>query len=233
MKLDMAGATHEGSARDHNEDAIGVDEALPAAVLADGMGGLSRGEVASATVVRRVLDGLRSGESARDALLSAHRDILKDSVDSAHRMGSTAVVIALSDGKLRAYWVGDSRAYLLRGANMQLISRDHSLVQGLIDAGAITEKEAESHPNRNVVTRAVGIQESGPPEIDEITIDARPGDRLLICSDGLHGYLPQDRIASILREHADNQQAADALVAATLAETEAGDNVSVICVTVA
>lgn len=233
MKLDMAGATHEGSARDHNEDAIGVDDELPAAVLADGMGGLSRGEVASATVVRSVLEGLRAGKDARESLLSAHRNILMDSPDSAHRMGSTAVVLTLSGGKLVTYWVGDSRAYLLRGDSLQLISRDHSLVQGLIDAGAISEQEAESHPNRNVVTRAVGIQESGPPEIDEITVVARPGDRLLICSDGLHGYLPEDRIASIFREHADNQQAADALVAATLSETEAGDNVSVICVTVA
>lgn len=232
MKLDIAGATHEGSARDHNEDAIGVDKELPAAVLADGMGGLSRGEVASATVVRSVLEGLRGGQDARQSLLSAHRDILMDSPDSAHRMGSTAVVLTVREGQLVIFWVGDSRAYLLRGDSMQLISRDHSLVQGLIDAGAITEQEAESHPNRNVVTRAVGIQESGPPEIDEIAVDTQPGDRLLICSDGLHGYLPQDRITAILREHADNQQAADALVAATLAETEAGDNVSVICVTV-
>ena len=233
MKLDMAGATHEGSARDHNEDAIGVDKELPAAVLADGMGGLSRGEVASATVVRSVLEGLRAGKDARESLLAAHRNILTDSPDPTQRMGSTAVVLTIREGQLMTYWVGDSRAYLLRGDAMRLISRDHSLVQGLIDAGAITEKEAESHPNRNVVTRAVGIQESGPPEIDEIAIDARPGDRLLICSDGLHGYLPEARIASILREHVDNQQAADALVAATLAETEAGDNVSVICVTVA
>ena len=192
-----------------------------------------RGEVASATVVRSVLEGLRAGKNARDALLAAHRNILMDSPDSAHRMGSTAVVLTMHEGKLLAYWVGDSRAYLLRGDSLQLISRDHSLVQGLIDAGAITEQEAESHPNRNVVTRAVGIQESGPPEIDEITVDARPGDRLLICSDGLHGYLAQGRIVAILREHQDNQRAADALVAATLAETEAGDNVSVICVTVA
>lgn len=233
MKLEMAGATHAGSARDHNEDAFGLDEELPAAVLADGMGGLSRGEVASATVVRSVLEGLRSGSTPEDAIRAAHRDILMDSKGSTQRMGATAVVLTVHDGQLRIHWVGDSRAYLLRGNDFHPVTRDHSLVQGLIDAGAITEREAESHPNRNVVTRAVGVEDSGHLEIDQVAPEVRAGDRLLICSDGLNGYLPQERIVSVMRGHNENQDAADALIAATLEETEAGDNISVICVTIA
>ena len=233
MNLDMAGATHAGNIRDHNEDAFGVDKALPAAVLADGMGGLSHGEVASETVVSRVMEGLRNGDSASAALRAAHEEILRVSVGAAQRMGSTAVIVTRSEGRLTIHWVGDSRAYLLRGGELRLLTRDHSLVQGLIDAGANTETEAESHPNRNVVTRAVGIQDVEQLEIDHVDLDARSGDRLMICSDGLHGFLPHARIAALLQEHDDNQKAASALVEATLQETEAGDNVSVICVTVA
>ncbi|MHA7832888.1 MAG: PP2C family protein-serine/threonine phosphatase [Algiphilus sp.] len=228
----MAGATHEGKVRDHNEDAFGIDATVPVAVLADGMGGLAHGEVASNAVVRHALAGLKDGQSADEAIRSAHREIIDAAAGSAQRMGSTAVVACPAAKSIRIHWVGDSRAYLYRKGHLSLLTRDHSLVQGLIDAGAITEAEAEHHPNRNVVTRAVGIDDNGHVDIDHIDVDVRSGDRILICSDGLHGYLPHDRMTSILGNHKSNQAATEALVAATLEETEAGDNVSVICLTV-
>lgn len=232
MKLQMAGDTHMGAVRDHNEDAVGVDSDLPAAVLADGMGGLARGEVASDTVVNCVLAALRDGDDPERALQKAHQQILAEAAGATERMGATAVVVTSAAGKLHTHWVGDSRAYLLRNRVLQAVTRDHSLVQGLVDAGAITESEAESHPNRNVVTRAVGIQENAGLEIDHVALDVRRGDRLLICSDGLHGYLPEKRILALLLEHSDDKKAVDALIAATLSETEAGDNISVICLTI-
>ncbi|MCR9090743.1 protein phosphatase 2C domain-containing protein [Algiphilus sp.] len=232
MDFDLAGATHEGSVRDHNEDAYGIDETVPVAVLADGMGGLAHGEVASNAVIRHTLSALKNGQSADQAIRSAHREIIDAAAGSAQRMGSTAVVVCPSAKSVRVYWVGDSRAYLFRKGQLSLLTRDHSLVQGLIDAGAITEAEAEHHPNRNVVTRAVGIDDNGDLDIDHIDVTSQSGDRILVCSDGLHGYLPHDRMTSILGEHKSNQAAAEALIAATLQETEAGDNVSVICLTV-
>lgn len=232
MKFNIAGATHPGGTRSHNEDAYGIDETLPAAVLADGMGGLAHGEVASTAVVDRVLEGLRAGIPAHDALVKAHDDILSQSSGQAQRMGSTAVVLTVDDDGPRIHWVGDSRAYRLRAGSLKPVTRDHSLVQGLIDAGAITESEAESHPNRNVVTRAVGVRDNGPLQVDEVRPELRTGDRLLICSDGLHGYLPEARITEILARTDDDRAAAESLIEATLNETEAGDNITVICATV-
>lgn len=232
MNFDLAGATHEGKARDHNEDAFGINVDLAAAVLADGMGGLSHGEIASQTVVKCALEGLADGGTAESAIRAAHQEIIRAAAGSAQRMGSTAVVARAARNKVDIYWVGDSRAYLFRNGTLAPVTKDHSLVQGLIDAGAITEAEAEHHPNRNVVTRAVGIDDNGALDIDHVEVDTRSGDRLLICSDGLHGYLPHNRMTAILGEHKSNQAAADALITATLQETEAGDNVSVVCLTV-
>lgn len=232
MNFDLAGATHEGKARDHNEDAYGINTAIASAVLADGMGGLSHGEIASQTVVQCALEGLGNGDSAESAIQAAHREIVRAAAGTAQRMGSTAVVVQAATNKVDIYWVGDSRAYMLRDGTLKLLTRDHSLVQGLIDAGAITEAEAEHHPNRNIVTRAVGIDDNGSLDIDHIEVPTRSKDRILVCSDGLHGYLPHDRMTTILGEHKSNQAAADALIHATLQETEAGDNVSVVCLTV-
>jgi len=232
MDFDLAGATHEGKARDHNEDAYGINADIAAAVLADGMGGLSHGEVASQTVVKCTMDGLVDGDTAESAIHTAHHEIIRAAAGSAQRMGSTAVVLRAAPSKVDIYWVGDSRAYRFRDGTLSPLTRDHSLVQGLIDAGAITEAEAERHPNRNVVTRAVGIDDNDGLEVDHIAVDTRSGDRILMCSDGLHGYLAHDRITAILGEHKSNQAAADALITATLQETEAGDNVSVVCLTV-
>ncbi|QHS10027.1 PP2C family serine/threonine-protein phosphatase [Sinimarinibacterium sp. NLF-5-8] len=232
LKIALAGASHPGKHRDHNEDAYTLLPEHSAAVIADGMGGLARGEVASRMVIDTVSEYLSAGHSADDAIQQAHRRIRDHSIASgSERMGSTAVVLCLSrsDNTAHVYWVGDSRAYLWRGGQLKQISKDHSFVEDLIDAGAISAEEAETHPNRNVLTRAVGVRDTAQIKVDHMTLPLQAGDRILLCTDGLHGYLPHALLLDCLQQYSQPAALVEALVARTLADSEAGDNVTAVC----
>jgi serine/threonine protein phosphatase PrpC len=234
MRFECASRTHVGLKRKINEDSLFVDSERGLWAVADGMGGHDAGEVASATVVEALrnlppvgnLDELAS--AATDALAGANRQLidLARSSGSQQSIGTTVVGVAIADGEFRCFWMGDSRAYRFRDGYLSRVSRDHSLVQKLIDAGMLRPEEAESHENANVVTRAVGVAEVA--EVDIVSGDAAPGDQFLLASDGLTRVVPDDEIAAEL-QRASPEEAADNLIQMVLARG-APDNVSIVIV---
>ncbi|HUP91475.1 MAG TPA: protein phosphatase 2C domain-containing protein [Solimonas sp.] len=228
--VEIAGQTNKGLVRSHNEDAFAIHPKSNTAVVADGMGGLARGDEASRIVVDCVMDAVREGKSAAEGLRTADANIRRLSTESAgqERIGSTAVAVQVQGGTATLAWVGDSRAYLWRKGELKQLTRDHTFVQELIDLGAITQAEAEQHPNRNVVTRAIGLREGKPLDIAQAKVDLAGGDRLLLCTDGLYGYLPAGRISALLAACRTGGEVVEKLIEATLRETEAGDNVTVV-----
>jgi protein phosphatase len=233
MRVTLAGATHTGKQRDHNEDAFGIDLERQLAVIADGMGGLERGEVASRVVVESVLAEALRGEAPATGLKVAHRKILgNDIAKVGEKMGATAITLRAQDGEAVINWVGDSRAYLWRSGQLNQLTKDHSFVQELLDINAITAAEAEKHPNRNVITRGVGLGEIDKLQIDELRLPLQAGDRLLLCTDGLSGYLSNERLQEELRRGGNDQELIQRLIQRTLKDTEAGDNLTVACLSV-
>jgi protein phosphatase len=242
MQFDIGHRTDVGRRRDHNEDYLGVfrpDSDLilnfrgTLLVVADGMGGYAAGEVASRTAVEAVNhayyeDAFSDLEGAvRRALKTANDMVVQEASRDAERagMGTTIAVAVIRGEELVAANVGDSRVYLMRDHAISQLTRDHSWVAELLAVGKITPEEAMRHPMRNVVTRSLG----GHAEVD---VEVYPrsqlqaGDTVLLCSDGLWGMVPGDRISRIL-ESLSAQAAADALIAAA---NEAGghDNISAI-----
>ena len=222
--------SHVGLVRAGNEDSGYAGDRL--AVVADGMGGLAAGEVASQIAVEVLA---RLDDALPDEPLE---DLLRRSLDDADRrvaeqvaedpelagMGTTVTAV-LSDGeRVVLAQVGDSRAYLLSGGRLRQVSHDQTLVQSLVDKGRLTADEAEHHPQRNVILQAVDGQ--GGLEPDLTTLELAAGDRLVLCSDGLSGYVSADRIAEVAAEP-DAERAAEALL--ELALTAGGpDNITVV-----
>jgi len=237
----IAARSDQGRVRDNNEDCLAYDARLGIAVLADGMGGLRAGEVASATAVEAVMQHLienterlnrrEVGETLREALDLANRRVyaLADSRREFNGMGTTLVVGAMHDGHFFAAHVGDSRAYRFRDGSLTRLTSDHSLVQQLVEQGILSVAEARRAPNRNIVTRAVGIEFE--VECDLIEVDAREGDVFLLCSDGLTDMIDDPTIAQFCAAHAADEPArlVETLVNAALAEG-GFDNVSVVAV---
>lgn len=224
--------TDIGHVRDHNEDSLLVSP--PLFVVADGMGGHAAGEVASEIVVE-TLDELAPRTADADALVhaieAANLNVIKAPRQGVGRigMGTTCTAAVVTDDRLLIAQVGDSRAYLLHGNHLQQLTRDHSLMADLIEAGTITPEQARSHPDRSVITRAIGSDPYMLPDVYELNV--ADGDRLLLCSDGLSGMVRDEQIEQIMRRNRDPQHCADQLVEAAL---RAGgfDNVTVIVVDV-
>ena len=227
--------SHPGMKRRHNEDAYVDRPDLGLWAVADGAGGHHAGEVASG-MIRESLEAIPPGLSASE-LLSEVRTRIEMTHDAlraeAERRGpdviiaSTVVVMLARNDFFACLWAGDSRAYLLRGGVLQQITRDHSLVQELVEAGAIRPEEAEHHPRANVITRAVGA------DLDDFALDKvsgriQVGDRFLLCSDGLCKTVPEGELALLLSNSA-GATAPDALIAAALA-LNATDNVTAVTV---
>jgi len=202
-----AGKSDAGLRRPNNEDSLIVEPALGLAVVADGMGGAASGEVASrifADTAREVFSkvDIRSDDalsvSVTKVFLEANNQILATAKKrSEHRgMGCTAELLAYHSGNYVVGHVGDSRTYLLRQRRLKQLTRDHSLIQEQIDQGVITPAEAESHPLKNVIVRAVGVNES--LAVDVIKGTVQTGDVFLLCSDGLTDMLEDDEIQQLL-----------------------------------
>jgi len=249
--LEIAAATHTGMVRSHNEDTIGSDPAIGLAVLADGMGGYNAGEVASgiavALVTKQTRELLSRMGAARPEVADRRQiaaEILTDAIAHANNsifhaassqpqysgMGTTLVVALLADNFINVAHVGDSRMYRLRGDDLVQLTRDHSLLQEQIDSGMITREMARRSQNKNLVTRAVGIEPAVDPEINSFEI--REGDTYLLCSDGLNDMVEDDDIHLTLTSlQANLPLAANQLV--QMANDNGGrDNVSVILVQV-
>ena len=231
FKLVAAGVTDVGRVRDGNEDDF-IDQSnrLGLVAVADGMGGHRAGEVASATALEALRAAVASGQSLRDAIEGANDAVLEKSVSDQELagMGTTLTAGMLgSDGYLVVGHVGDSRAYLVRDGELTQITDDHSLVEEMVRGGELTREQAEVHPRRSIITRALGIDPE--VEVDEYPIELQPGDRILFCSDGLTTMVRPDEIASILSREHDPKRAAQLLVdAANAAGGE--DNITAVIV---
>ena len=216
--LRIAAETHVGVARANNQDSYATAPGL--VVVADGMGGHRGGEVASAIAAKEMIR--RFDAPALEALVTgvehANRRILDEAAadPNLHGMGTTVVALGLievEDGvALGAINVGDSRMYRLTGNVLEQLTEDHSLVEALVREGRITPAEAEVHPQRNIVTRALGVIEH--VEVDSFHFVPKIGDRYLLCSDGLFNEVDAHTIATILATEADPDVAAKQLVAA-------------------
>jgi PPM family protein phosphatase len=236
MHLRFGAATDVGRMRTNNEDSY-LSE-TPVAAVADGMGGHRAGEVASAIAMEE-LAALRgkgpwpndraATDDLKQAIVRANRRIRETAAGDRELNGmGTTLVALLEDGdSVHLANVGDSRAYLLRQGELTQVTVDHTLVQELIDEGRLSPEDAERHPQRSMITRALGVEHE--VEIDLFTYKLQPGDRLLLCTDGLSGVLEPAKIRNVLVRVRDPQKAADRLVA--MANEGGGpDNITVIVV---
>lgn len=220
--------TDIGCLRDHNEDSLVVTPPLFA--VADGMGGHAAGEVASEIAVRVLSEQAPEhpdGAALGRAIEEANRAIIQAAHEGRGRqgMGTTMTAAMLEGERLVIAQVGDSRAYLLHQGKLQQLTRDHSLMADMIEAGQLTPEEARTHPQRSVITRALGSDAHLQPDIYEINVET--GDRLLICSDGLSGMVFDDEIENTMRRIQDPQRCASQLVNEAIA-AGGHDNVTVI-----
>jgi protein phosphatase len=232
MRLLIGAASDVGRVREGNEDAYLVDDAMGLVAVADGMGGHRAGEVASATALEALRAAITSGRPLREAIEDANRAVFTKSLTdtSLRGMGTTLTAGTLvSGGTVLVGHVGDSRAYLFHDGELEQVTIDHSLVEELVREGRLTADEAAVHPQRSIITRALGVDES--VEVDVYPVTLSPGDRLLLCSDGLTGMVHADTIAATLRREDDPARAAQQLVdAANAAGGE--DNITVLVVAV-
>lgn len=224
--------TDVGCIRDHNEDSLVV--APPLFAVADGMGGHAAGEVASEIAIQVLTEQAPKhpdAEALGRAVEAANAEIITAAAQGRGRagMGTTVTAAMLEDERLVIAQVGDSRAYLLHNGKLQQLTRDHSLMADMIDAGQITPEEARVHPNRSIITRALGSNPHTRPDLFELNVHT--GDRLLLCSDGLSTMLEDHQIEQILNRQEDPQRCAAQLVNEAIG---AGgyDNVTVVVVDV-
>jgi len=246
-KLEVVNVSDVGCKRPHNEDSTASNQALGILVLADGMGGYKAGEVASAIAVTGIYNDIKSGlknskpKGIDDASgLYKHSILIRDAVNRANSsiyntaqsdeqckgMGTTIVTAITYDDRISIAHVGDSRVYRVRGKDFKQITKDHSLVQELIDRGLFTPEEAEKNAPKNLVTRALGID--AKVEIDVIEDELAIGDIYLLCSDGLTDMVKDEEIHLTLGKYSANlAHAANELV--EIAKKYGGkDNISVI-----
>jgi len=232
MKLATGQATDNGRSRDNNEDSLLVDPDHVLFAVADGMGGHLGGEVASATAIEALRAEFAKGSSIDTAIEYANRAVIERATghDELTGMGTTLTAVTVSGPhELVIGHVGDSRAYLLRGDTMEMITDDHSLVAELVREGRLTPEQAESHPQRAIVTRALGGGADFAVDLYRVAVDA--GDRVIVCSDGLTTMIRDRDLERIARSQSDPQRAADALVNAA---NDAGgeDNITVVVIDV-
>lgn len=229
--------THKGKIRKENEDAVFARQVEQGvlAMVADGMGGHAAGKIASAAAIEQIVHQLevcgRHGEITAEDIVRVIRETsfaihqMAEANPQYSQMGTTVTLAYISGGRAYIANVGDSRAYLLHaGGELRQITQDHSFVRYLVQKGTITPEEARIHPYRNVITRAVGMQDV---QVDTFAVSFAPGDMLLLCSDGLTRHLEDADIAARLGACAELWAKGEALLAAAM---EAGgvDNISII-----
>jgi len=250
--LDIASLSHPGMVRAHNEDSIFVDGEAGIAILADGMGGYSAGEIASGIAVTVVASGmlpeLQSGRELSkvdvQSGLTHGAQLLQQQIAAANKgiyeaaqarpecagMGTTIVATVFCGNRVSIGHIGDSRCYRLRGEKFEQLTRDHSLLQEQIDSGALTAEQAKFSLNKNLVTRALGIEAIVPADIAEYRMEAN--DIYLLCSDGLTDMVEPDVIQSIVDEKRSELAVAVADLVDIANQNGGRDNISVVLVRV-
>ncbi len=230
MKMKVGFRTDVGQVREGNEDSYLVED--PLFGVADGMGGHAAGEVASGIAVEVLTrDAAKADGSDPNSLAQMVRDANNaiidraESDDSLEGMGTTCTIVLVDGTKLHLAHVGDSRAYRFRGGELTRLSEDHTLVGRMVKDGRLTEDEAARHPQRSVVTRVLGVEKDVQVDLESFEIE--PGDRYLICSDGLTGMISESAISEVLSYGSEAQHAADRLV--DMANEAGGeDNITVV-----
>lgn len=224
------GVSKTGLVRQRNEDRFYAKG--PLLIVADGMGGYTGGEYASTMVVDTIVDVIERAdiitvEVLREAILEANRMVFEksQSYKELEGMGTTAVVAYVKDDTLLWAHVGDSRLYIYGDSQLRRITNDHSMVQELVNAGTITEAEVIHHPKRNMLTRAIGVYDT--VEVDTGMVEVHEGERILLCSDGLSGYIEESRIEEILSEESSESRVLEDLVQLVY-DVGARDNVTII-----
>jgi len=247
--LRMAGKTDTGMVRDHNEDCFHIVPESGIAILADGMGGHLAGEVASAMAIDRVTHFLLNAFAASHAAKSAtgnsasfESTTLVEAIEAANAaiygasvsrpeqsgMGTTIVAVAFHDNTLTVAHVGDSRLYRYRRGELSAVTEDHSMVQELLRRGLMTPEEARTSLNRNLVTRALGIDPM--VEVDVREQPYEDGDLYLLCSDGLNDVLADEEIAAVLAQHPDSMESAAQRLIADVNARGGPDNVTIVLI---
>jgi protein phosphatase len=243
MNYEFCIRTDPGLARENNEDSVTFDEPTRLGVLADGMGGYNAGEIASgmATTFIKSELGRWLAQAGRYANVRELRRAMEICVDNANRsifnaansnpqysgMGTTLVLGVFQEGRLMLGHIGDSRCYRLRGTELAQITRDHSLLQEQMDAGLITPEQAATSTNKNLVTRALGVEDAVLLDVNEYKVE--PGDIYLMCSDGLSDMVDDSGLARILQTEASLEEKAIQLI--NEANANGGrDNISVVLV---
>jgi protein phosphatase len=234
LVLTHGASTDVGLRRAINEDSMLI--AHPLYVVADGMGGHAAGDRASQAVISTLTAiggrGDLDASSVSRALESAHASVRLISEELEKGAGSTVTGVVVVDHADRPHWlvfnIGDSRVYRLRGAELQQLTTDHSLVQQLVDSGVLAKKDAATYPGRNVITRAVGASDSAA---DLWLYPVVAGDKIVLCSDGLTNEVSDESIRAVLLSTSDAQQSADGLVSRALAHG-GRDNVTAVVVQV-
>ncbi len=247
LALNIGKCTLLGNYRENNEDAVDVKQYpdLTVCVVADGMGGQQAGEIASKQAVEvlprelkknlvNVTDQDRTKQLIREAVVQANAIIMEmASLDrDLTNMGTTVVMAVWRKGSNTIYIasIGDSRAYLLHGNKIEQLTIDHSIAQALVEAKTITAADARTHKYRNVLWKYLGSKEVGEgPDVKALTVNV--GDRLLLCTDGLTGFVPDDQLVSFIQEHINIQDCADGLGQLAL-DAGSKDNVSCIVIEV-
>jgi len=236
-QVKSAALSHVGKIRSNNQDSGYAGTQL--FVVADGMGGHAGGDVASAIAIRRIRETDRAYTSPGDAefalqsSLIAANQLLAETVFEHQEltgMGTTVSALLRVGDSMAVAHIGDSRVYLFREGELSQITADHTFVQRLVDSGRISPEEAAVHPRRSVLMRVLGDVDAAP-EIDTATLGTQPGDRWLLCSDGLSSYLAEERIKKALASDLDAEQVAKRLVKETL-DHGAPDNVTIVVVDV-
>ncbi len=235
MTSRTAALSHVGKIRANNQDSGYAGEHL--FIVADGMGGHAGGDVASALAIQAIATTDRAFGSVEEAeqtlsaaLLEANQELAETVFEHPELtgMGTTVSGMIRVGDKVVIAHIGDSRIYRFRDGSLEQITKDHTFVQRLVDSGRITPEEAAVHPRRSVLMRVLGDVDINP-EIDTMVVDTLPGDRWMLCSDGLSGYVTEEKVAEILAEQPDAAAAAQALVDESL-DHGAPDNVTVVLV---
>jgi len=242
IKLSIYGETDVGQLREHNEDFIGWDTSMGLVLLADGMGGHNAGEIASELAVTSIRDALQDvlapnliasnvidfNDAIREAIIYANDEIIRMANERLEcaGMGTTIVVTLFHGNRVINANVGDSRIYRLREKELTQISRDHSLVQEMLDNGYISEEEAQMSASRNLITRALGIADQ--VEVDIVQDTVENGDLFLLCSDGLTDLVTDDEILQLLLLYKDDLKSGCKELIALANEKGGKDNISVI-----
>ena len=231
MHYNSFAKSHIGLRRKVNEDnfcAVPQDHLW---IVADGLGGHAAGDVASSFACQNVSELIACGCQPQDAIGRVHQQIKKagnEDIDC-YQMGTTLVMAKADIHYVDIYWVGDSRAYLLRNEELTQLTKDHSLVQKLLDNHLINEHQAKHHPQRNVISQCLGSTNLDELEIGKIQIEPQQGDRIILCSDGLHGELDLGEIEMVLKSSHSPQQTVEQLI--DQANNHGGsDNITVIAI---